>query len=924
MENPLRRWYIGVEHTDFLKESMKINLPDHVKTIISTLQEAGYEAYAVGGCVRDKILGNEPADWDITTSAVPFDVKKRFRRTVDTGLKHGTVTVLMDKEGYEVTTYRIDGEYEDGRHPKEVTFTGELKDDLCRRDFTINAMAYNEQDGLVDLFGGKEDLEKRVIRCVGDPKERFSEDALRMLRAIRFAAKLDFTIEKETLDAIKALSPTLSKVSAERIQAEMNKLLVSVRPDDLKIAYASGLTAVFFPEFDRCMETEQNNPHHCYSVGEHILRAMKESPNKLTVRLALMLHDIAKPLCKTTDAAGVDHFHGHALKSRDMAKEILRRLKYDNDTISKVCKLVEFHDYRIGDGSATEDPEVVETGLRKLLNKLGADLFPDLIAVMRADILAQSDFERDEKLQFLTKLEEAYERILKRGDCLTLKQLAVTGLDLKNAGMAPGKPMGDMLNAMLKKVLEDPSMNDKEKLFRHFHIKNPAGLMFLLLPLLLAVSLSLTSCGSITGTGADEAGSSPEISDESEGEALTYSTKSYAPGSYDSADTAVILEVNTKKSFLTLFNHKAGKEYTLTYDGTTCFFSSDRIAMTPAQLKTGQVVDVTFIKENKKLNTLQVSPTAWELSSPETFDIQKNAIVIGKESYGYSDNTVFLEASGQQTNALFIDRVDKLTFRGIDNTVYSVCVDNGHGYLSLKNDEYFIGGWIEIGSSLIQKITKDMVVAVPEGTHTVHITNGGSGGTKQILIRSGESLELDIGDLKGEEVLAGTVIFTVEPSTAALYIDGNRVDYSLPVSLEYGIHQMIARASGYVTITQYIRVDQPSEGISVELEEETASDSDDSTATDADTASSNDTTTSGNDTTADFKVTVEAPTGAEVYVDGNYVGISPVSFKKVAGTHTITLRQTGYVSRNYTIQIDSEAKDASYSFPAMSTVSSND
>nr|MCR5033704.1 PEGA domain-containing protein [Lachnospiraceae bacterium] len=246
-----------------------------------------------------------------------------------------------------------------------------------------------------------------------------------------------------------------------------------------------------------------------------------------------------------------------------------------------------------------------------------------------------------------------------------------------------------------------------------------------------------------------------------------------------------------------------------------------------------------------------------------------------------------------------------------------------HGYLSLKNDEYFIGGWIEIGSSLIQKITKDMVISVPEGTHTVSITNGKNGGTKQILIRSGESLELDIGDLKGEETVKGTVIFTVEPAGASLYIDGNKVDYSLPVSLEYGIHQMICRAPGYVTITQYIRVDQANVGISVELEEELTEETD-TTATE--TSGNDKTPVSSNDTTAsaDFKVTVEAPTGAEVYVDGNYVGISPISFKKVAGSHTITLRQTGYVSRNYTIQIDSEAKDVSYSFPAMSTVSSND
>ncbi|MCR5031415.1 MAG: CCA tRNA nucleotidyltransferase, partial [Lachnospiraceae bacterium] len=801
---------------------MKIALPENVKNIISTLQAAGYEAYAVGGCVRDSILGKEPADWDITTSAVPFDVKKLFRRTVDTGLQHGTVTVLMGKEGYEVTTYRIDGEYEDGRHPKEVTFTGELREDLRRRDFTINAMAYNDEAGLVDLFNGQEDLKNKMIRCVGDAKERFSEDALRMLRAIRFAAKLDFTIDPETLDAISSLAPTLSKVSAERIQAELNKLLVSGRPDDLKVAYETGLTAVFFPEFDRCMETPQNNPHHCYNVGEHLLRSMTEAPAILHVRIAMMLHDICKPQCRTTDEKGVDHFKGHAAMSRDVARTILRRLKYDNDTIHKVCKLVEYHDFHIATSEMDDDPMTMEASMRRLLYKLGPELFPDLLAVMRADVLAQSNYEREEKLDDLRNMQEHYTRIMERGDCLSLKELAVTGQDLIAAGMKPGKQLGEMLNAMLKLVLKDPALNEKETLLKHFHIhKKPdtAGggphlsLLLFTLPLLLAASLTLSSCGMqdnvsetqaqtaeeeereettgvsgpAEGETSDEAENLGEAETEKHKEARTYSVKSYPPGSYDSADTAVITEINTKKTYLTLHNRRTDKDYTLTYDGTTCFFDPSGIALTAEQLQSGMVADVTFIRENKKLNTLQVSPGAWSLSSPETFDIQKNAIVIGKDSFGYSESTVFLDETGKRITALDIDRVDSLTFRGVDNTVYSVCVEKGHGYLSLKNDEYFIGGWIEIGSSLIQKITKDMVISVPEGTHTVSITNGKNGGTKQILIRSGESLELDIGDLKGEETVKGTVIFTVEPAGASLYIDGNKVDYSLPVSLEYGI-----------------------------------------------------------------------------------------------------------------------------------------
>ena len=247
-----------------------VSPPKYVKHILITLQSRGHAAYLVGGCVRDSILGRSPDDWDITTSAKPEQVKALFHRTVDTGLQHGTVTVLMEKEGYEVTTYRVDGEYEDGRHPKEVTFTASLEEDLKRRDFTINAMAYNPSSGLVDLFGGLEDIERKIIRCVGDPLERFTEDALRIMRAVRFSAQLGFAIEEETRKALKVLAPNLKHVSAERIQVELVKLLMSPHPDYLRVAYEAGITAEFLPEFDACMTTSQNTPHHCYTVGEHI------------------------------------------------------------------------------------------------------------------------------------------------------------------------------------------------------------------------------------------------------------------------------------------------------------------------------------------------------------------------------------------------------------------------------------------------------------------------------------------------------------------------------------------------------------------------------------------------------------------------------------------------------------------------------
>ena len=315
---------------------VKIKMPGKVNKIIGVLQEAGFEAYAVGGCIRDSLLGRTPNDWDITTSAKPMEVKALFSHTIDTGIQHGTVTILLDREGFEVTTYRIDGEYEDGRHPKEVSFTGSLEEDLKRRDFTINALAYNETAGLIDIFEGQKDLKDGIIRCVGNAEERFTEDALRMLRAIRFSAQLGYRIEENTLAAIHKLAGNLEKISAERIQTELLKLMVSPHPDYLRTAYECGVTKVFFPEFDLAMETPQNHPHHCYNVGEHILHSLIEVPADKVLRLTMLLHDIAKPQCLTVDEKGITHFHGHEEMGAEMSRVILRRLRMDNDTTDKV------------------------------------------------------------------------------------------------------------------------------------------------------------------------------------------------------------------------------------------------------------------------------------------------------------------------------------------------------------------------------------------------------------------------------------------------------------------------------------------------------------------------------------------------------------------------------------------------------------
>ena len=440
---------------------MVINLPEKVKYIIDRITEAGYEAYAVGGCVRDSILGREPDDWDITTSAKPQQIKALFRRTVDTGIAHGTVTVMLDREGYEVTTYRIDGEYEDHRHPREVVFTSRLVEDLRRRDFTINAMAYNESAGLVDAFDGMGDIRRGMIRCVGCARERFTEDALRILRALRFSAQLGYEIQEDTEEAIRELAPSLAAISAERIQTELVKLLLSHHPDYLRRAYDMGVTAVILPELDRCMKTPQNHPHHCYTVGEHILHSLLEVPAARDLRLAMLLQDIGKPLTLETDFRGITHFYGHPTVSAGMAEEILRRLRFDNETIVTVRRLVEFHDY----GNSVELTPVI---VRRAMNRIGEDIFSKFLLVKRADIMAQSLYRRREKLEAVEAWDRQYREIVARRQCVSLKDLALRGRDLIAAGMKPGPELGAVLQQMLEHVLEAPEDNTREKLSEIF------------------------------------------------------------------------------------------------------------------------------------------------------------------------------------------------------------------------------------------------------------------------------------------------------------------------------------------------------------------------------------------------------------------------------------------------------------------------
>lgn len=457
----------------------KIILPEKVQFIIQKLEEYGYEAYAVGGCIRDSLLGRVPEDWDITTSATPEQVKVLFPHTIDTGIEHGTVTVMLEKEGFEVTTYRIDGKYEDGRHPSQVAYTPCLAEDLRRRDFTINALAYNGASGtggaggVVDLFGGIMDMEGRRIRCVGNADERFGEDALRLMRAVRFSAQLDFSIEDGTERAIAAHAGDLGKISAERIRTELTKLLLSPHPERILTAYRTGLTKVFLPEFDRMMATPQENPHHIYNVGIHSLKTLlffaaestpggklegMDKKSQILLRYAALLHDAGKPDTRILDAGGTAHFHGHAQAGAQIAKAILLRLKFDNETIHTVEHLIQLHDYRYSDGKS---PIAAHT-MRRAIFRIGPGFLHLHFLLQEADLRAQNPALLDDKLRQLEEARELAAQILDARQCISLKDLAVNGNDLIRAGFPEGKQVGLLLSKLLEYVLEHPEANTRE------------------------------------------------------------------------------------------------------------------------------------------------------------------------------------------------------------------------------------------------------------------------------------------------------------------------------------------------------------------------------------------------------------------------------------------------------------------------------
>lgn len=432
-----------------------MKLPEYVKTVIEMLKENGYEAFAVGGCVRDFLMGQTPKDYDVTTSANPLQIKAVFSsfKTVDTGLKHGTVTVLSNGEPIEVTTYRIDGDYSDNRHPDRVCFTEKLENDLSRRDFTMNAIAFNETAGFVDVFGGMEDIKNKTIRCVGDAEKRFTEDALRILRALRFASVLDFEIEENTEKAAFLKKDLLLNVSAERVSVELLKLLCGKGARRVILRYAD-ILSVIIPEVSSCKGFLQNNPYHIYDVLEHTASVVENIPSEKHLRLAALLHDIGKPFCYSEDENGIGHFYGHSQKSYEIAQKTLSNLKLDNETKNRVLTLVKFHDLQI---------ENTDKSVRRALNKFTPDMFFDLLKLFRADALAQSK-ECLHRLQKYEELQKTALEIIAQNQCFSLKDLKINGNDIKNLGVKQGEVIGKVLNATLEAVIDGKIKNESKEL----------------------------------------------------------------------------------------------------------------------------------------------------------------------------------------------------------------------------------------------------------------------------------------------------------------------------------------------------------------------------------------------------------------------------------------------------------------------------
>ena len=435
---------------------MRFNLPDNVTHIINLLYKHTFEAYVVGGCVRDMILNLEPNDYDICTSATPDEVKEIFAgyRIIETGLKHGTITVIISGKQYEITTFRCDGEYIDNRKPKNVVFIKSLKEDLNRRDFTINAMAYNHIVGFIDYFNGLSDLNNKIICTVGDASERFSEDALRIMRALRFSSTLGYKIEKNTHNAIISNKNLLKNISLERINVEFSKLLLGNNVFNVLMKYFE-VIEIFIPEISNSKGFMQNNEHHIYDIYEHSIKAVEHAKSDLVIKMTMFLHDIGKIDTYTQDESGVGHFYKHAVVSAEKSEIILKRMKYDNKFIESVKKLVFYHD-------AVLVPN--NNSVKRWLNKLGTELFKLLIGVKIADAKAQNLKFYEENSEEIKKVENLLEQILLDNDCFKLEDLNINGNDLINLGICQGEEIGKILNKLLEDVIDEKVKNEFKQL----------------------------------------------------------------------------------------------------------------------------------------------------------------------------------------------------------------------------------------------------------------------------------------------------------------------------------------------------------------------------------------------------------------------------------------------------------------------------
>lgn len=432
-----------------------ISLPKGVRFILSRLREKGYEAYIVGGSVRDSLLMKTPRDYDVTTSALPDAVKEIFHdcKTVDTGILHGTVTVLSDGKPFEVTTYRVDGDYSDLRHPRSVSFTRSLREDAARRDFTVNAMAYSDEDGVIDFFGGREDLKNRLIRAVGDPDTRFHEDALRILRALRFAATLDFTVEEKTAAAVKRNKALLSRISAERVREELCRLVRGKAAYRILSEFREVIGEVI-PELTLQFDFCQHTPHHIYDLYEHTIHTVDAAENTAVIRMAALLHDIGKPSCFFRDENGVGHFYGHEEVSASLADKRLRALRFDNKTRERIVLLIRKHGVML---------PTTERSQKRLLSSLGEEAFFELLSLKRADNAALAPMHAD-RLKEIDALEASAREILSHKPCLTLSALSVGGDDLIALGVPRGRRIGELLSAALSAVIDGRVENEREAL----------------------------------------------------------------------------------------------------------------------------------------------------------------------------------------------------------------------------------------------------------------------------------------------------------------------------------------------------------------------------------------------------------------------------------------------------------------------------